>query len=126
MSPPELLSDVALDLNEEHKIRINFNITMMDLQCEYAVVDVVSQLGTAQNVTSHVSKFSLDGNGVRERYKGRNMLQSDIVLSDNAVKDSIEELHKNGEDAVSLDPMTLEFAQEEYEFLFVDFYASWC
>lgn len=126
MSPPELLSDVALDLNEEHKIRINFNITMMDLPCEYAVVDVVSQLGTAQNVTSHVSKFSLDGNGVRERYKGRNMLQSDIVLSDNAVKDSIEELHENGEDAVSLDPTTLEFAQEEYEFLFVDFYASWC
>jgi len=126
MSPPALQSDVALDSNEENKIRINFNITMMDLPCEYAVVDVVSQLGTAQNVTSHVSKFGLDGNGVRERYKGRNMLQTDIVLADAAVTDTLEELHVNGEDAVSLDATTLAFAQDEYEFLFVDFYASWC
>jgi len=35
-------------------------------------------------------------------------------------------LHENGEDAISLDEQTLKFAQHENEFLFVDFYASWC
>merc|ERR1719491_1091336 len=126
LSSSVMVSDVALDTNEDQKIRINFNITMMDLPCDYAVVDVVSQLGTAQNVTSHVSKYSLDANGVREQYKGRNQNQHDILLSDTLVEDTIEELHENGEDAVSLDATTLEFAKNEYEFLFVDFYASWC
>jgi len=126
LSSSALVSDVALDSNEDSKIRINFNVTMMDLACEYAVVDLVSQLGTAQNVTSHVSKYSLDARGVKERYKGRNQLQNDVILSDTLVESTIEELHENGEDAVSLDATTLEFAKDEYEFLFVDFYASWC
>jgi len=126
ISSSVMVSDVALDTNEDKKIRINFNITMMDLPHDYAVVDIVSQLGTAQNVTSHVSKYGLDANGVREQYKGRNQNQHDILLSDKLVEDTIDELHANGEDAVSLDATTLEFAKDEYEFLFVDFYASWC
>jgi len=126
LSSSVMVSDVALDTNEDQKIRINFNITMMDLPCDYAVVDVVSQLGTAQNVTSHVSKYGLDASGVREQYKGRNQNQHDILLSDKLVEDTIEELHENGEDAVSLDATTFAFAKDEYEFLFVDFYASWC
>ena len=84
---------------------------MMDLKCDYAVVDVVSKLGTAQNVTSHISKFSLDANGVRERYKGRNQLQHDIILSDESVDETIEDLHENGEDAISLDATTIEYGK---------------
>lgn len=121
-----LETNVALDTNSEPKLRVNFNITMMDLKCDYVVVDVVSALGTAQNVTSHVNKFHLDAEGVRARYAGRNKMQSDVVLSDSLVVDSLEELHENGEDAVSLDPTTLGYARDEYEYLFVDFYASWC
>ena len=98
---------MALDTNEESKLRINFNVTMMDLSCEYAVVDVVSKLGTNQNVTTHISKFSLDANGVKERYKGRNQDQHDIILNDEAVTASMEDLYSNGEDAISLDPNTL-------------------
>jgi thiol-disulfide isomerase/thioredoxin len=119
-------TDVALDLNKEQKVNINFNITMMDLKCDYVVIDVVSQMGTEQNVTSNIRKYSLDAKGVADRYKGRNKDQRDIILYDKNIKDSIEELHKNGEDAISLDPDTLEFAKEENTYLFVDFYASWC
>jgi len=126
LSSGNLVSDVALDANEENKVRINFNITMMDLACEYAVVDLVSQLGTTQNITSHVTKYALDAEGVRNRYKGRNQQQHDIILSDSLVEETIEELHENGEDAISLDPATLKFAKDEFQFLFVDFYASWC
>jgi len=99
---------------------------MMDLRCDYATVDIVSPLGTSLNVTSHLSKFSLDARGLRDRFHGRNMQQSDILMHDELVTDTLEDLHVNGEDAVSLDSEGLEDAREEYVYVFVDFYASWC
>jgi thiol-disulfide isomerase/thioredoxin len=85
-----------------------------------------SVLGTDQNVTAHVTKWNVDGDGVRKGYKGRNRNQKDIVLFDESVEESIEELHENGEDAISLDEQTLQIFKNEHEYLFVDFYASWC
>ena len=116
---------MALDKTNEPRLRLNFNITMMDLKCEYAVVDVVSVLGTEQNVTAHVNKWDVDPEGVRQRYQGRNRQQKDIQLFDSDVQESIEELHADGIDAIMLDPDSLEFARKQQEYLFVDFYASW-
>lgn len=122
----KLVSNISLDSNKDMKLRVNINMTMMDLRCDYATVDIVSPLGTSLNVTSHLSKFSLDAKGVRARYSGRNQLQNDIILSDSLVVESLEELHLDGEDAVMLDPHTLKKAMEENTYLFVDFFASWC
>ena len=99
---------------------------MTDLKCEWAVIDVVSVLGTDQNVTAHVTKWNIDQVGVRKGYKGRNRNQKDITLFDETVTESLEELHLNGEDAISLDEATLGIFKKEYGYLFVDFYASWC
>ena len=118
------VSDLALDSNKESRVRVNFNITMMDLPCRFAVIDVVSVLGTQQNVTKHVSKWDVSAEGVRQRYQGRNKEQHDIELYDPAVTDTIEDLHENGEDAVSLDAQTFEYAKHKHEFLFVDFFAN--
>lgn len=109
-----LQTDVSLDLNRDPKLRVNLNITMMDMSCDYATVDVVSPLGTSLNVTTHLSKYALDAEGVRQRYKGRNFQQHDIILSDSLVQDSIEELHENGEDAVSLDAESLQRGEIHY------------
>jgi len=99
---------------------------MMDLRCEWAVVDTVSVLGTDQNITAHVTKWQVDAEGIRRRFQGRNKNQNDIELFDSAVSQSIEELHRNGEDAVSLDATTFPFALDEFEYVFMDFFASWC
>jgi thiol-disulfide isomerase/thioredoxin len=112
-----IVTDLALDKNDDARLRLNFNITMTDLKCEWAVIDVVSVLGTDQNV---------DGNGVRRGYKGRNRNQKDIALFDETVTETLEELHSNGEDAISLDEDTLNLYKKEHDYLFVDFYASWC
>jgi thiol-disulfide isomerase/thioredoxin len=85
-----------------------------------------SVLGTDQNVTAHVTKWDIDAEGIRRTYKGRNRNQKDIDLFDSSVTQSIEELHANGEDAISLNAETLEFALNENDFVFVDFFASWC
>jgi thiol-disulfide isomerase/thioredoxin len=50
----------------------------------------------------------------------------DMALHDTGVTQSLEELHENGEDAVSLDPESFQYAIEEHEFVFVDFFAGWC
>ena len=119
-----MVSDLALDSNKELRVRVNFNITMMDLPCTYAVIDVVSVLGTQQNVTKHVSKWDVSAEGVRQRYQGRNKQQHDIELYDPAVTEDIEELLDNGEQAISLDAQTFEYAKHKHEFLFVDFFAN--
>ena len=125
----KLIKDLMLDQKNhtgDSKIRLNFNITMLDLKCDYAVIDVVSALGTDQNVTAHVTKWDMDGNGIRKSYKGRNRNQKDIDHFDETVTETIDELHEDGEDAISLNGETLEWAKENYDFLFVDFFASWC
>ena len=98
----------------------------MDLKCDYATIDVVSVLGTQQNVTQHVQKYPIDQSGVRRSYQQRNLKQHDVQLFDANVVETIEELHADGEDAVSLDEHTFNIALEENEYVFVDFFASWC
>ena len=120
------VASVLLDKSDDPRIRVNFNITMMDLKCEYAVVDVVSSLGTEQNVSTHVTKWHVDGEGIRRRYQGRNKHQTEIDLHDETVTATIDELYANGEDAVSLDAESFEYTKKNHEYLFVDFYASWC
>mmetsp|Transcript_27698 Transcript_27698/g.66745 ORF Transcript_27698/g.66745 Transcript_27698/m.66745 type:complete len:557 (+) Transcript_27698:179-1849(+) len=119
-------TDLMLDRSDDPRLRLNFNITMTDLKCDWAVIDVVSVLGTDQNVTAHVTKWNIDQNGIKKGYRGRNRNQKDITLFDETVKETIDELHLNGEDAISLDASTLELFKNEYDYLFVDFYASWC
>jgi thiol-disulfide isomerase/thioredoxin len=121
-----MVTDLALDRSDDPRIRLNFNITMLDLRCDWAVIDVVSVLGTDQNVTAHVTKWDVDANGLKRTYKGRNRNQKDIDLFDESVMETIEELHENGEDAISLDPEMLEYYKKEHDYVFVDFYASWC
>jgi thiol-disulfide isomerase/thioredoxin len=126
---PKLIKDLMIDKKEntgDTNIRLNFNITMLDLKCDWAVVDVVSVLGTDQNVTAHVTKWDLDADGIKSTFRGRNRNQKDIDLFDKTVIESIDELHKNGEDAASLNKDTLPSAKEHFEYLFVDFYAGWC
>ena len=64
----KLSSELTLDQRqnpfENDLIKATFNITMMDLKCDYIQVDVVSVLGNNQNVTKFVKKIPLDGNGV--------------------------------------------------------------
>jgi Endoplasmic Reticulum-Golgi Intermediate Compartment (ERGIC) len=158
------VTQLQLDTNDEERVRLNFNITMMDLKCDFAVVDVVrcvsfrfspcgsglvvvtrgalcltridylpataigtlsSVLGTEQNVTSHVTKWNVDAAGVRQRYQGRNKQQKDIDLFDSTITQTLEQLHANGIDALSLDAETFEYARKTQEYLFVDFFASW-
>lgn len=127
-----LESELTLDQrqSEDNLIKVTFNLTMMDLRCQYIEVDVVSVLGNNQNVTKFVRKYPLDAQGSTSTEAARNMLQHDttvenLLLHDAAVNKSIEDLMESGQQAVSLDETTLKYALRENDLVFVDFFASW-
>jgi thiol-disulfide isomerase/thioredoxin len=127
----EIKSDLHLDrqVSMNDRIRVRFNITMMDLKCDYVQMDVVSVLGNNQNVTKSLNTFPVDANGVMQRYGARNRKQHDVeelALHDKAVTKTIEQLHETGEEAVNLDGQALEFALDTHALVFVDLFAGWC
>ena len=121
----KLVTDLELDRSDEKGMFVDFSITMMDLKCDYVSIDVVSFLGKQQNVTKDIFKWTVSAEGVMHEYEHRNTHQHDLRLSDPKVTKTIEELHDNGEHAISLNDNTLKFALEDHEFVFVDFFASW-
>ena len=123
-----LQTNLRLDSNPESQLRVNFNITMLDLKCEYATIDVVSVLGTQQNVTQHLTKAPIDDAGAARRRLSKvgERQQATVAQFDTTIEDSIEELHEDGVDAVDLDPAGLARALDENTFVFVDFFANWC
>lgn len=44
-------TSVILDTNADVQLRINFNITMLDMSCEFATIDVYDVLGTNTQVS---------------------------------------------------------------------------
>ena len=97
----------------EPYIRLNFDITMMDLPCEHATIDVYSAIGYQKNITRNIRKYPIDGAGVRQRYEARNWHQNDIELWDPAIVETIDDLHHDGEDAISLDANSFPYGEQE-------------
>ena len=122
-----IVTDLKLDAdNMEKRIRVNFNITMMDMKCDFVSIDTVSMLGTQQNVTQHVTKWNLDADRVRKRFLGRNKKQKDIKMYDESITESHESMLQNGEDVLNLHPDDFDVILRKNKFVFVDFYANWC
>ena len=121
----KLAVDLVLDRSTEQHLVVSFDITMMDLKCEYASIDVVSFLGKQQNVSKNVFKRAITAEGVQQEIAHKNTRPHDIRLSDAKVTQTLEELHEDGEHAISLDEHTFKFALEDHDFVFVDFYAPW-
>lgn len=108
-----LNSDLLLhnNNNDEPQVQLNFDITMMNLPCEQATVDVFSSIGFEKNVTKNIRKYPVDEDGIREQYEARNWHQNDVELWDPAVPEMIEDLHQDGEDAITLDGESFQYGK---------------
>eukprot|EP00574_Skeletonema_japonicum_P005076 CAMPEP_0201713282 /NCGR_PEP_ID=MMETSP0593-20130828/180_1 /ASSEMBLY_ACC=CAM_ASM_000672 /TAXON_ID=267983 /ORGANISM="Skeletonema japonicum, Strain CCMP2506" /LENGTH=476 /DNA_ID=CAMNT_0048202405 /DNA_START=117 /DNA_END=1547 /DNA_ORIENTATION=- len=116
---------ITLDENDQPQIRLNFNITLMDLHCDFVSVDVWDTLGTnRQNVTKNIEKWQLDEEGQRRIFSGRNREQREVVHEEH--EETLEELHEDGEQAVELTPDTFQGFVNGHEMAFIDMYAPWC
>ena len=115
-------TSIALDENDQPQIRLNFNITLMDLHCDFVSVDVWDTLGTnRQNVTKNLEKWQLDESGQRRIFSGRNREQREVQHEEH--EETLEELHEDGEQAIELTPETFAGFLEQHEMAFIDMYA---
>jgi thiol-disulfide isomerase/thioredoxin len=121
---PQVVTNTIIDPNTDSLLRINFNITVMDLPCEYAMIDVIDVLGTRKdNVTKNINKWQVDETGVRRGYEGRNTEQRDIMHD---VHHDLQVLQSNGIHAVPLDSRSYRSWLDDHEYVFANFYAPWC
>ena len=126
---PRQVYDLSLDRTSSPKIQVNFNLSLLDLRCDFATINVVSVLGNEQNITKDITRRPLDEDGARNDAL-RNVRHHEdkpaILMHDPSITESLEELHQNGQDVVSLDKETLQYALDEKEYVFVKYYADWC
>merc|ERR1719499_1219776 len=85
-------STVLLDSNFAETVKIDFDITMLDLPCEYATVNLVDELGFRKvNVTKNIYKQVM-------HWRSGRLVPGDVHL-DNQVnlEDDEEEVDRNAE-----------------------------
>lgn len=123
-----IVTSIVVDNNEnlnEPQIRINFNITLLDLHCDYVQVDVWDALGTnRQNVSRNIDKWQLDDQGVRRIFGGRNRETREVYHEEHDAG-KLEEIAASGEQAVSLNSGNFADFIKDNEMAFIDMYAPW-
>lgn len=118
-------TSITLDENTQPQIRLNFNITMLDLHCDYVSVDVWDALGTnRQNVTKNVEKWQVDDTGKRRIFSGRNREVREVKTEEH--EETLEEIHKDGVYDVKLTAENFDEFLEKNEMAFIDMFAPWC
>lgn len=119
-----IVTNVIIDSSTDSLLRINFNITVMDMPCEFAMIDVVDVLGTrSENITKNINKWQVDSAGIRRNYEGRNLEQKDLEHDEHH---DMVLLSKNGLHAVPVDESSYEGWLNTHSYTFVNFYAPWC
>ena len=121
-----IATSITLDENTQPQIRLNFNITMLDLHCDFVSVDVWDALGTnRQNVTKNVEKWQLDTEGKRRIFSGRNRDVREVKHDEH--DKTLDEMHEEGGAyVVDLTEELWSHFLEAKEMAFVDFFAPWC
>ena len=120
----QVATNIIIDPNTDQLLRINFNITILDMPCEFATIDIRDVLGTRQdNITKNVQKWQVDETGIKNQYGELNHEQPDLMHD---IHHDIAELHSNGIHAVPLDEANFDSWLDHHTLTFVNFYAPWC
>jgi len=117
------------DKFESPQIKLNFDVSIYDLPCEYLSVDVLDSIGAnRQNITKNVEKWHLDDKGVKRGYYGRNREQKEIEHESHYDEEGqeIEFDGIPGEHPEVLDKSSFESFINRNEGAFINFYAPWC
>lgn len=126
----KIVTSIALDETQEAQIRLNFNITLLDLHCDFVSVDVWDALGTnRQNVTKNVDKWQLDEGGFRRVFAGRNRETRELKHEEHGereVKELLEKSQNGATSAVELTKENFALFLQEHDMAFVDMFAPWC
>mmetsp|Transcript_15615 Transcript_15615/g.33927 ORF Transcript_15615/g.33927 Transcript_15615/m.33927 type:complete len:468 (-) Transcript_15615:287-1690(-) len=122
-------TQVVIDSNTDSLLRINFDVEMIDINCDHVTVGVWDAFGTEKmNVSANVQKQRIDHKGSR---KGTPYSMDEIAeLEFTNVKHSKEEEEELDSDWGSSSD---HFKHDDFQgvidlkqFTFINFYADWC
>jgi len=120
---------LVIDSNEDALLRINFDVTMLDMSCDNVVVGIWDAFGTDKlNITRNVLKQRVDHKGAR---KGKPYTEEEIAeLEFSNMSFTSEELAELDSDWGSSSD---HFKHDDFQavvnahaFTMVNFYADWC
>ena len=116
------LSEVQMSDNMDAQVRINVNISMPLLPCQFASLDVKDVIGTNKmNITTNIRKWKLKGNNGNKRV---------AEMNENVVAPKHDDEDKHPEDPVEkaqmLSNSNFNTYIENNKIVLVNFYAPWC
>merc|ERR1719394_184337 len=122
-------STVLIDKNFADTIKISFNITMLDLPCQYATINVVDELGLRRlNVTNNIQKNVM-------HFRGSKLVRGDVHEDPEVDLSEYEEVEVDRDAEVDAEGHHALRITSEDEFnrdlqnhhmTFVNFFAPWC
>lgn len=125
----KMRTDIVIDSNQDSLLRINFDVSMMDMACDHVTVGVWDAFGTDRmNITRNVQKQRIDHKG---KERGHPYTEDELVELEFSEKSfTKEELAELDADwSSSSDQFKHDDFQsvvDAHDFTFVNFYADWC
>jgi len=126
-SQSTMISRVVLDSHQEDMIRINFNVSLPAIPCQYATVDIADHMGQRfTNITRHIRRFQLASQADEDIIvRTKEVLPtSDIDLA--PWGGIVNELHEGEIVTPALTEATFDDFMMKYELVLVNYYAPWC
>merc|ERR1712232_310212 len=123
------MGDIVLDTNQDSPLRINFDVHMLDMSCDFVTVGVWDAFGSERmNITRDITKQRIDHKG---QSKGHAYTEDELVELEFSEKSfTKEELAEVDSDwSSSSDQFKHDDFQkvvDSHDFTFVNFYADWC
>jgi len=119
---------IVIDSNQDSVLRINFDVHMLDLACEFLTVGVWDAFGTERmNVSRNIVKQRVDHKGV----VGRRYTDDEIIeleFGDTSfTKEELSELDSDwGSSSDHFKHDSFQDVIDAHDFTMVNFYADWC
>jgi thiol-disulfide isomerase/thioredoxin len=115
-------TEIVMDEGLDEMLRINFNITVPDLRCEFASLDVSDMTGTRRhNMTKDIYKIRID-----HKLRMIGMATADQPVPRFALDDQYGDLPDSDAISLALTEETFEPFLKAHHFVAVDFFAPWC
>lgn len=125
----KMRTDIVIDSNQDSQLKINFDVHMLDMACDYVTVGVWDAFGTERmNITRNIQKQRIDHKGAE---KGHPYTEDELIELEFSDKSfTKEELASLDADwSSSSDQFKHDDFQsviDAHDFTFVNFYADWC
>lgn len=119
-------TEVVVDKSEDGAFRINLNITLVGLSCEFLSVDLKNAVGTTREDLNDdtLHKYATDAKG---SWMGSATKKLPPALVHNyEIPAEAKDHYGNAQHAIELNPTTFEEALQDYEVLIVDFHSPRC